>query len=356
MFHSAVEPQRASRAARRVTWMDLLRGSAVLLVMANHAIGMAHIDGWEMPQWLMDATRSVEPFRLPLLLLVSGLFLPRALTKPLRTYVSGKLRHLAWPLLLWAPLTVWLHVPECASDPSAYLGASHLWYLLTLLFCYAVGLVTYLMGVGTTRWLPAWTVPVAFLAILFNWMPDKGNYFWFGAFFFVGAWLVPHVRRLQSAHWSVFLGFTAVAVIGSHLHVHGVTSGQNLLVFGIALAGCGAALWAAPRIPRNRVVRWLEGIGRRSIVYYVVHLPVIAAFYNLIEDRGIPTLPAVAAAFALAFAVPSALVRAPWHGMLFSFPAPSPAGRLGPAHPSAGRVGPATKSPARVETPTARTP
>lgn len=311
----------APTTARRRTWVDLLRGTAVLMVMVNHAIGMAHIDGRQIPQLMMDATRSIEPFRLPLLLLISGLFLPRALTKPVGTFISGKLRHLLWPLVLWAPITVFTHIPDRAGEPMAWLGTSHLWYLLTLLFCYAVGLAT--------AKLPVWVVPVAFLTLLFTVAPQHVNYLWFGAFFFIGATIVPYVRRIQDAHWGVFTGLAAVAAVGSYLHLAKVTSGQNLLVLAFALAGCGAMLWLAPRVPRIRPVRMLEAIGRRSVVFYVAHLPVIAVTYTVLERTQVDDTSAIVIAAALAFLVPLALTRTSWHRALFSFP-----GLHRPAKPS----------------------
>lgn len=320
MHLNAVGPQRAATPSRRLTWMDLLRGTAVLLVMLNHTVNMAHIDGWPMPDWMLSATRPFEPFRLPMLLLISGLFLPRALAKPLKTYVSGKLRNLAWPLLLWAPITVFTHIPERASDPSAYLGTSHLWYLLTLLFCYAVGLLAHKLGAGS-RWFPMWLLPVASLLVLFQWFPEQVNYFWFGAFFFAGAAVVPYVKRLQDAPWWVFGLLAAATALGSWLHVTKTTQGQSLLMFVLALAGCGAMVWLAPRIPRVRLVRGLETIGRRSIIYYVVHLPVIAALYNVLQPLGVPTELAVGSAVVVSFVVPLLLTRIAWIDVLFAFPA-----------------------------------
>ncbi|TRY16745.1 acyltransferase [Tessaracoccus rhinocerotis] len=326
MHVNAVGPQEAHRTSRRLTWMDLLRGTAVLLVMLNHTVNMAHIDGWPMPEWMLDVTRPFEPFRLPMLLLISGLFLPRALAKPVGTYVSGKLRNLAWPLFLWAPVTVLTHVPERAWDPQAYLGTSHLWYLLTLLFCYAVGLVAHKLGAGS-KWFPMWVLPAASLLVLFVWLPDQVNFFWFGAFFFAGAALVPYVKRLQEAHWSVFAVLAGATAIGSWLHVAKITQGQSLLTFALAVAGCGAMVWLAPRIPRVALVRGLEAIGRRSIIYYVVHLPVIAALYNVLQPLGVPTEVAVGLAVVVSFVVPLLLTRVRGIDVLFSFPA----GRRRPA-------------------------
>lgn len=320
MHRNAVGPQEAHKASRRITWMDLLRGTAVLLVMLNHTVNMAHIDGWPMPEWMLTATRPFEPFRLPLLLLISGLFLPRALTKPVGTYISGKLRNLAWPLVLWAPITVFTHIPERASDPAAYIGTSHLWYLLTLLFCYAVGLLAHRLGAGS-KWFPMWLLPAASLLMLFQWLPEQVNFFWFGAFFFAGAALVPHAKRLQEAPRWVFALLVTATVAGSWLHVNHITQGQSLLTFALALAGCGAMVWLAPRVPRVRLVRGLEAIGRRSIIYYVVHLPVIAALYNILQPLGVPTELAVGSAVVVSFVVPLLLTRVPWIDVLFAFPA-----------------------------------
>lgn len=309
----------------RLLWMDFLRGTAVLLVMVNHAIGMAHIAGYEIPEWLMSPTRSVEPFRLPMLLFVSGLLLPRALTKPLGTYVRGKLRHVVWPLVLWAPLVVFAHIPERAAEPLAWIaGPSHLWYLSTLVFCYAVALLS--------RWVPLWVFPVVFLSLLLGRVSDNVNLLWFGSFFFIGALMQPALERIQSASRWAFLAALAVAVTGSFLHVAQVTSGQSLLILAFALAGVLVMLWLAPRVPRVAPVRWLERLGRRSMVFYVVHLPVIALILRAAEPHDLPAVLVIGVSAVAAVAVPFLLTRVKGHEHLFSFPDLS-----APAAPAARR-------------------
>lgn len=312
MLRSTITPRSHTVSTSRLSWIDLLRGGAVLFVILNHAIGMTQIAGWPIPGWLSLATRTLEPYRLPMLLVVSGMFLPRALRKPAEVYVSGKIRNLVWPLLLWAPVTVLTHIPQRAADPAVWIGPSHLWYLRTLVFCYAVALLA--------RRVPLWVFPTVFLGALFTGVTDDVNLFWFGSFFFIGALVEPLAARLQRAPRWAFALMVAAAVVGSWLHVTGLTRGQNPTTLALALAGVAAMLWVAPRLPRGLGVQLLERLGRRSIVYYVVHLPVIAVLLRILDAVGAGTavtLPVVALA---AVAVPFGVSRISGHEVLFSMP------------------------------------
>ena len=73
-------------SAARMQWMDLLRGLAVLLVVVLHAAshGGAEVEGWTL------VNRHLTPFRMPLLMFLSGMLLHRSLAKPLPVYLWGK--------------------------------------------------------------------------------------------------------------------------------------------------------------------------------------------------------------------------------------------------------------------------
>ena len=74
----------SATAQQRRTWMDLLRGIAVVLVVFLHASpleagGSGGGGGW-------DVNLLFRPFRMPMLLVLSGLLLQHSLSKGARHY------------------------------------------------------------------------------------------------------------------------------------------------------------------------------------------------------------------------------------------------------------------------------
>lgn len=313
MLQPTRTPRTTSRPTQRLLWIDLLRGAAVLFVIINHAIGMTQIAGWDVPEQLSMATVALEPFRLPMLLVVSGMFLPRALSKSTNAYVTGKVRHLLWPLALWAPITLATHTPGRLGDPMAWLGPSHLWYLKTLAICYALALLS--------RWVPLWVFPVAFLTIRWSGLSIDVSLLYHGSFFFLGALIEPMVAKLQRVpRWGFALLAVATA-LGSWMHITGITPKYRLGALVFSMIGVMALLWLAPRIPRVRPVRFLERMGQESIVHYIVHLPVIAVVLSIAAALGLGTATTLAATAALGVGVPILLTHVRGHKILFSLPA-----------------------------------
>ena len=252
----------------------MLRGASVLLVVLWHAISIPYESVPAGIGWVMDF---LSVYRVPLLLLLSGLLLDQSLKsgagvrKPAGVYAWGKVRRIAWPLFLWSVVLLLVGWPTAdASNPWFWLGdAAHLWYLGVLLACYALG--------WFTRWVPAVVLFVAlFIAMEFvrSDLAFVNNTLWFGLYFFAGAalsrvldwwlrrsWLLPTAMLAASAAWA---GYSAT-VNGYVPLAH-----WRPLLFG--LMGIVAVVWFASRAPR---VRWLEWGGQRSIVFYVAHVPLI---------------------------------------------------------------------------------
>lgn len=93
--------ERRTAVASRHVELDAIRGTAVMLVVLYHAIIALDLIGTKAPMWLVLFNDAVSPFRIPTLVLLSGLLLPRSLRKPAGEYVRGKIRGLAWPYLVW---------------------------------------------------------------------------------------------------------------------------------------------------------------------------------------------------------------------------------------------------------------
>lgn len=88
----------------RLHWMDMLRGSAIVLVMIWHSSAIPVLYGASMPAPVRAVNMFFLPFRMPTLMFLSGLLLPASLRKPLPVYYAGKFAAIGWPYLIFVLL------------------------------------------------------------------------------------------------------------------------------------------------------------------------------------------------------------------------------------------------------------
>lgn len=304
-------------AARRMTWMDLLRGVAVLLVVVWHVVSVPSVFTGAGPEGAAGALNdALSPFRIPTLLVLSGLLLERSLDKGVPRFVTGKLRHIAWPYVL---ITTTSGSLEDMTSPWFWLGGNILWFLAVLLFCYGAAMLR-------PRWIPWGLCVVAPLVLLWIAEPSTNaviRFLWFGAFFFLGTTLRSHLEVLQQRvpRWGAAL-LGMIALLGGIAVARGDVAQQAPAFFVISGAGILAVLWCAPRVPRSSITRVLEWYGRNSIVVYVGHAFAMFGTMRLLQAAGVAESAVVYALMALVgFGLPTFLIlvrrRVAW---LFAFP------------------------------------
>lgn len=269
----------------RMQWMDVLRGVAILLVIAWHAPAIPQLLGARLPDWLLAANDFFLPYRMPTLMFVSGLLLPAALRKPPARYYWGKFQFVVWPYLIWSGL----HLLQMASDESifhwrSWIATGYLWFIFFIACYYAVA--------PLLARLPVWLVPAGALAaalVLPDGLPLRMAYF--AVFFFAGAAVSRSPRTLEligSTRWVALLAGAAALCFGV------VSASQRMQFDGVTvpLSMCGiiAAIAWARHVEHMRWTRPIRFIGRNSLVFYVAHFPVILAVWVLLQDVLAPNL------------------------------------------------------------------
>lgn len=285
--------------------MDLLRGIAIVLVLAWHAPAIPVLYGYEMPTWLLAANNTLLPFRMPTLMFLSGLLLPRSLGKPLGTYLYGKVRMLVWPYVLWAGLHMVIYGAVAPMyHPRAWIATGYLWFLF-FIACY------YFLA-PFVRWVPAWLLPLAMFVLSVP-APDSlsTRFLYFGGFFFAGNLVAQRPQWLEAAlarRW-VVAGCTAAAVALGAWSAMADTQYQAQYAVG-SLAGILAAIAGARAVEGAAWTVPVQAIGRRSLVYYAAHFPIMIGTLTLLELMGVESLLVIAAAnFVVALALCAVLAR-----------------------------------------------
>lgn len=327
----AVAAGSAGAAVRsgHAEWLDAVRGAAVLLVVLYHAtIALAVLD-LEPPRWLDAVVDGLAPLRVPVLMLLSGLLLPRSLRKDAGTYLSGKLRLIGWPWLVWTAVTASVLAlgSRVAGDGRFDLGTAvssaldpraHTWYLAHLLLFYAVALLL------PERVRSALVLPLLLGAGVVD------DELWRRALlcagcFLLGDWVTR--RRPEALAPGRLLTVTAAVVATTCVVLAG--SGVEARYQPWSVVGVAATVVALGAVARRwsstRPVGLSAAIGRQSLVYYTAHWAVVAVMANALALAGLadPVL-AVVAMVVAGLAVPAALAALRRHrpvGLLFALPA-----------------------------------
>lgn len=286
--------------------MDLLRGLSILLVILHHSTQIVVYRIGEVPGFFEFLSAFFAPFRMPMLMFLSGLLVAGSLHAPTGKYVWGKVRRILWPIVVW---TLVYAVAEFIADPaqSTYrpweLGFwnTYLWFMQ---FIFAYYILALLM-----RWAPAWVLVVVPFAAMFLIPGELGllqRFFYLMPFFFLGAFIEKHwdeYARLLSVPLAAAL---AVIPIGVALYSGLVDPLWYVPLSALpAMLGIMVLVRLTARAPDARWLAPVRFVGRYSLIYYVSHYPVFAALGWLalkagVEDAGIGLVVIFSATVAIA--------------------------------------------------------
>lgn len=276
------------RGPGRTAWVDAAKGMCIVLVVLHHVVMFLEPHGL-VPAPLSLLNTALASLRMPLLFLVSGLFLATALNRGWRALLHRRVALFGWLYVLWtsAQFALFTALPAGTAPPMAtqsvsglltspLLPAPSLWFLYAL--------ATFSVAARALRRVPApllLAVTGTSSALVGAGTIDIGSFGWEFmaryAVFFVLGW---HGRRLVerlaaatsplrvAAAGTVAVAAAAASVLLGLREVPGVAFGLNLLAVG------GGVLLAA------ELVRWRAGrvavaLGRRTLPIYLVNILVV---------------------------------------------------------------------------------
>lgn len=281
------------RRGTRIDWMDMLRGLSMLLVILHHStqIVSARID--VLPEALTFISNFFAPFRMPMLMFLSGLLVASSLKRSAGVYLWGKVRRIVWPIVVWTLIYVFA---SGGSDFAWYepgFWDTYLWFLQFITAYYVIALLT--------RWVPIWlfvVVPLIGMSLLsllssigMTLLPPESleqRFLYLMPFFFFGALIERFWAQyviILSTRWVAVL---ATIPLGVALFSALVTPlWYEPLAVVPAIVGILILVRLASVTPEARWLGPLRFLGKYSLIFYCVHYPVFAGLGRLAERAGI---------------------------------------------------------------------
>ncbi|MFC7432399.1 MULTISPECIES: acyltransferase family protein [unclassified Agrococcus] len=285
-------PASADRRSRALS-IDALRGIAIVLLVVLHATeGLTFRFGTAGPAWLAPINELFMPFRMPTLMFLSGMLLGPSLAKPLGAYLLSKVRNLAWPYLIWSTVLLltagWtFFVVHYLPDPTSWIAVGYLWYLWYLL--------VFTLVAPFVRWIPTWISAAVCLTIALV-LPSSGGlegYMHYGTLFLLGHLFAQHrsqVDRALRRPATIAVLATLGVVQGLLAVLVSTTLTRETYMLPLTVAGIVASLVLLERAGSARWMRPLAWIGERSIVFYLVHWPVMVLTGWFVTSQGLDAL------------------------------------------------------------------
>lgn len=254
----------------------------MLLVILLHASAIPWMLGIDYPPVLRWIGSAFAPYRMPTLLVLSGVLLMKSLQKGWGRYYLGKLRLIFWPLVVWLVI-LWAvsRGGERLSDINYWLDGGYLWFLIVIGCCYVIA--------PLVRIVPAWALAVvmALSGILID-EPFTERFLYYGAFFFVGAELGRHLDGFSCLTFRGRFVTIAVALVWAVVVASfDIYIDHRAIYFALSVVGVLAVMLGVQKLGDNPATRFLAWVGRHSVVFYVAHFPIILFLCYELFDRGV---------------------------------------------------------------------
>lgn len=274
----------------RVGWMDSVRGFSVILVIVYHMSGAIGVEGDPIGKGISTFNAAVGALRMPAMVFLSGLLVPMSLRKGAKSFITGKLRRIAYPYFIWSAIMIllWTQVlkilpfrPRMLIEP-LWQPFDHLWFLFFLLSYYGLALLTCRVR---PLLIALASIPIAAVLGLREGGSAEELVF-LASFFMLGVDVGTHsdLWRAGFRMWPVRLAGAGVMLGVVLAGGVGLETAYNP-AFILPVAFSLAALWSVfdghAEALKNSV---LERVGRESLVFYIVHWPVVIIVRELTRE------------------------------------------------------------------------
>lgn len=281
--------------SNRIAWLDIGRGSSILLVIFFHASMLIQDTGNLHPvHWIINDF--FAPIRMPLFFTISGVLGAKALKAGWPQIVEKRVLLLWYVYILWAAIAMVMEFIIGNKASFGDLASMAIWPSSTLWYLWVLGLYFVVARVFTGRM----QLPVLFLATVTSVLAES-KYFEiaslehfkaivYAPFFLGGAWYGHALLRMLTRPWITFIvAASSFALLFFMLRWNILPPGVGVAasVFGLTSGMAGSILLGR--------VRWvgsaLAYFGRNTLPVYVSHFLLLRFCVFLFATFGVVTLP-----------------------------------------------------------------
>ncbi|SEM20689.1 Fucose 4-O-acetylase [Pseudoxanthomonas sp. GM95] len=284
----------------RQTWIDLLRGASVLLVILFHSLdfalasagrGSPSVQGSTLLQAVDLFNGTMGPIRMELMFLLSGVFVGHGLRKGKTKYITGKIHNVLYPFVVWALINFALHTSGSVlikGEPIAWRNLVDLllgdgpptWFLFDLFACFLI--VPFIRQFPPLLVLPL--LACGSLSLSGAELGRGADFLYYLAYFYSGDFIAcsrwnPGTRW---GHWGLLASgscIVGIVMLANRTHFEHTWIGYLPLVLGSLPLIVRVSMLAV----RTPLAAPLIYAGRNSIVFYLVHFTLFIALVHVLE-------------------------------------------------------------------------
>jgi len=287
---------------KQLQWVNYAKAITIILIVYRHTLTGLLGAGIYVNPYFVLANDAVLSFRMPLFMMLSGIFFSSSFRK--RTYsgyVGNKISTILYPYIVWASIQLLIQIilSTYTNSVRSFFDFTYLvthpraldqfWFLYALFFITIFhSLLNYLLKC------PKW-VYVAIGLFLFGFVPyvEKIDFsfllFYFYVFYALGDFFAKHLLDPKSADlWgSVGLLIIFFPLFFSIQYYWVINLDNNLnkfVVLIIGLIGSAFVLIICHLLDKYKLAKWLISIGQHSMPIYLMHVLVVAGVRVVLQN------------------------------------------------------------------------
>ena len=295
---------RMTAARPRIEWMDVIKATAVIVIVLSHAVDLtAPVAGGQPAQTFWQVVMTiVEPMRMPLFFMISGMLAASALNRP-----WNKVRRRTWGMVYLYVLWSAIFFAVVACYVRAPVGEQLLTYLKLILvagngYWYLYALVIYFCLVKVTQRWPIWILfsiaivlsllkePILTLNREHLLGPGSGSMFVKVlinlVFYLIGIHFKAIIERIAAmATWPRIIGITGILVLIGLWRYNTPWSWEQSFLPASLLYIVLAVMLASTLVVFPKVRAYGIGIGRETLPIFVVQFPFMLILQQVFKNQ-----------------------------------------------------------------------
>ncbi|GAB1543461.1 acyltransferase [Scytonema sp. NUACC21] len=271
----------------RLDWVDYTKGVGIFLVVVGHVLqGLVKSSVLEESAPIVFVDRWIYAFHMPLFFFVSGLFVQRSLSKPLKNFVLDKVYVIAYPYFVWSLIQslLQLFISRYTNQPVSpadilkitYQPYQQFWFLYTLFVILLAYGILHKLRISPAIFLSlsallyisyCFDVSIGLWGVLYL-VRRYAIYFALGLMFGMSSWLTGITKtKLFPLLLTTVVGYLAIG-----LAVLLQLTENTIAIFFIAIIGIAASVALSVLLQKFNRFHFAKQWGVFSLEIFVAHI------------------------------------------------------------------------------------